>query len=374
MQLEWTPWALPGMAGTAVAWSAAVVLLRTAPSRPLNRRLAAVLFAEGLWQAGFLLYLSEDPRVAMGFSAVAVGAMASIPFLYLAFLAVALDTPLVRPFRSRTSLVLLVLAALGTGGAVILYPHTFIGDIYRPPWAASNFVFRAPGARLAQVHGLASLFGLVASFHAFLRAGRGTHARSRAGWFAIAFGVRDLFNALLWTLYPVLRPIPFWGDLLANQGGAYISVLYVALMAYAVLQAQLFDLDLKIKFALERGTVGAAIAGGFFVGSEILESVIPVRGTILGLLSAAVIVVLLRPVQRFAEALAGRLMRGVEDSPDYRHSRKQAVYRAALEGAMEDGEITDRERSILRRLQEQLDLTAETAGRLEREVGRAIPG
>ena len=80
MQLEWTPWALPGMAGTAVAWSAAVVLLRTAPSRPLNRRLAAVLFAEGLWQAGFLLYLSEDPRVAMGFSAVAVGAMASIPF------------------------------------------------------------------------------------------------------------------------------------------------------------------------------------------------------------------------------------------------------------------------------------------------------
>ncbi len=80
------------------------------------------------------------------------------------------------------------------------------------------------------------------------------------------------------------------------------------------------------------------------------------------------IVLLLRPVQRFAQALADRIMRGVEDTPDYRESRKHEVYRAALEGAMTDGAITEKERHILSRLREQLGFSAEVADRIEREM------
>ena len=95
---------------------------------------------------------------------------------------------------------------------------------------------------------------------------------------------------------------------------------------------------------------------------------IPVQSTILGLLTAGVIVLLLRPVQRMAETFTNGIMRGVRDTPDYVESRKHQVYQAALEGAIEDGTISERERDILRRLREQLELPAAVAEELEAKM------
>ena len=61
-------------------------------------------------------------------------------------------------------------------------------------------------------------------------------------------------------------------------------------------------------------------------------------------------------------------MRGVRDTPDYLQSRKHEVYRATLEGALEDGAITTRERKILDRLREQLEIPVAVAERLEQEM------
>lgn len=366
--LTWTPWAVPGILNLLVAWSAAIVLLRTAPRRSLNRRLAFVLFLEGVWLGGSVFFMIESQHLFLVQAAIAVAAMAALPFQYLSFLGVALDTRLVAPFRSRTAFILLGVASVVAGLAVLLSPSTFMGEPYSPPWATWNFLFRPWGARIAQVHGLASLFGLIAALAAYLKAEPGTTARSRAKWFAIAFGVRDAYNMLTFTLYPTLRPIAFWGDLIYNPGPPIINLAYVALLAYGVLRAQLFDIDLKVKFALKQSTVGAVIAGGFFTGSELLERVVPVESMILGLLVSGVIVLLLRPVQRFAEALANGIMRGVEDTPDYVQSRKHEVYRAALEGAITDGAITQKERDILSRLREQLGLSVDVADRIENDL------
>ncbi len=172
----------------------------------------------------------------------------------------------------------------------------------------------------------------------------------------------------------MLRPIPLWGDLIYNLAPGIWNVLYVALTAYGVLRVQLFDLDLKLKFALRQSTVGAAIAGAFFLGSELLEGLVPVEGTILGLLSAGVIVALLKPVQAVAERFAGRIMTGVSDHPSYLEGQKHQVYRAALEGALEDGSISDRERSILDRLRDQLGIDSEIARTLERDTVRLVTG
>jgi hypothetical protein len=366
--LSWTPWAVPGIVALLVAWSAAIVLLRTAPDRSLNRRLAFVLFLEGLWLGASVFFMVEDRDVFLFIAAIGVAAMAALPFQYLSFLGLALDTRLVAPFRSRTVFILLGVASAAAGLAVLVSPSSWLGELYSPPWATWNFHFRPWGAAVAQIHGIASLFGLLAAVSAYLKAQPGTDARSRAKWFAIAFGVRDTFNAISWIFYPTLRPITFWGDFIYNPGPAIINIGYVALIAYGVLRAQLFDIDLKLKLALKQSTVGAVIAGGFFTGSELLERVIPVESGILGLLLAGVIVLLLRPVQRFAQALADRIMRGVEDTPDYRESRKHEVYRAALEGAMTDGAITEKERRILSRLREQLGFSAEVADGIEREM------
>ncbi len=50
-----------------------------------------------------------------------------------------------------------------------------------------------------------------------------------------------------------------------------------------VLRALLFDIDPKLRFALQQGTVGAMIGGTFLVASEVLERLFPVDGMALGL-------------------------------------------------------------------------------------------
>lgn len=368
MDLSWTWWSVPGLLGGWVSWAGAAVLLRTAPENPVNRRLATVLLIEGAWMQGAFFFMIGNEQAFLVVASITVGALAAIPFQYLAFLGAAVDTPLVRPFRSGLAWGLLGLLSLAAMLFVVMAPEHFIGELYSPPWASLNFLFAPMGALAAQLHALASVLGLVASLHALKRAPRGTIQRSRAAWFAIAFGVRDLFNASWWTLYPTFRQIPFWGDFLSNIAPMLVSLLYIALLLYAVLRVQLFDLDLKLKFALAQGTVGAMIAGGFFVGSEWLESIIPVQSTILGLLVAGGIVLLLRPVQRVAEAFANRVMGGVQDTPAYRQARKQEVYRAAFEGAVSDGGLTDREREILTHVRDKLGISQGQAAQLELEV------
>ncbi|NIP57267.1 MAG: hypothetical protein GWO00_04460, partial [Gemmatimonadetes bacterium] len=87
---------------------------------------------------------------------------------------------------------------------------------------------------------------------------------------------------------------------------AYLG--YIVLMSYGVLQAQLFDINLRIRGVLQRSTVVAVIAGVFFIGSEILEALLPIDDAVLGVFMATVIVLLLRPLQSVAERVAARIL------------------------------------------------------------------
>jgi len=71
------------------------------------------------------------------------------------------------------------------------------------------------------------------------------------------------------------------------------------------------------KFALQHNTVTALIVGGFVVGSEVLESFIPVSGTVLSLFVAVTILVMLRPIQRLALRKVDRLMHNDHSTPAY---------------------------------------------------------
>lgn len=370
MGLTWTLWRVPAFLAGLTAWAEAVIVARTAPERSLNQRLALLLFLEGTATTlGAVAFMIQDPGTFRVVEAAALAFMATLPFQYPAFLAVAVDSPLVRPFRSRTAFGLLALCSVVAAAWLLASPNTFMGRLYAPSWATWNFHFRPAGERLAQLVGLASLLGLVAALDGYRRSRPGTAARSRAKWFAIAFGIRDAYTGLTFVLYPVLRPIPVWGDLIYNSAWSLALFFYVLLLAYGVLRWQLFDLDLKLKIALKRSTVGAVFGVAFFTGSYLLDQVIPVNGALLGFLVSAGIVLALRPVQRFAEGLANRLMGGVQDTPEYRRARKLQVYRAALEGAVADGVISERERSILRRLQQELGISEREAVRAERDVG-----
>ncbi len=372
MNLVWTWWGVPGTFAFVAAWSCAIVALRTDPRRTLNQKLSLILILEGLLTGGLLgpIFFFDNPIIVRVLATIGTAAMVALPFQYLSFLAFALDTPLVAPFRSRVATVLLGLASTAAAIFVFVNPHMFISELYRPGWAPWNFEYLALGQRGTQLMGLAYLFGLIAAVTAYFRTRKGSIARNRAKWFAIAFGFRDVFSGSAQILYPILRPVPFWGEFIYNPANAIVYSVYFLLLAYAVLRFQLFKIDLKVKFALQQSTVGALVIGGFIVGSEVLESLIPVSGTVLNIIVAIAILIVLRPIQRLALSITDGLMRSVQNTTEYLNVRRVEVYCAALEGAFEDGLITDKERSILDHLRDSLGISQLEAVALEKEFSQ----
>jgi hypothetical protein len=372
MNLVWTWWGVPGTFAFVAAWCCAIVSLRTNPRRTLNQKLSLILILEGFFAAGTAgaLFFFDNPTIVTALVTCGVAAMVALPFQYLSFLAVSLHTPLVAPFRSLAARVLLDLASIVAAIYVFANPHMFISELYRPGWAPWNFQFVDLGQRGAQLQGIVYLFGLIAAVTVYIRARKGSIARNRAKWFAIAFGFRDVFVGITQILYPIFRPVPFWGDFVYNPGQTLAYSAYFLLLAYAVLRFQLFNIDLKVKFILQQSTVGALIIGGFIVGSEVLESFVPVSGTVLNIVVAIAILIVLRPMQRLALRMTNSLMRSVQNTPEYLGVRRLVVYRAALEGAVEDGVITDKERSILDHLRDSLGISPEEGVALEKELSQ----
>ena len=367
MNLVWTWAGIPGTFAFVAAWFCAIVALRTAPGRPLNRMLALILVLEGLFAGGMmgLLFLVDDPTIVIALVTVGASAAAALPYQYLTFLAIALDSPLVKPFRSRFAMILLGIFSLLAVTLVFVYPERFYSELYRPGWAPWNSRLIDLGALVLQLLGIVYLFGFFVAVTAFFTAKKGSMTRSRAKWFAIAFGVRDAYVGLVTILYPIVRPIPFWGDFIYNQSIAIAYSVYVLLLAYAVLRSQLLDIDLKVKFALQHSTVVALIAGIFIISSELLETLIPVSSTALSIFVAIAILIVLRPLQRLALRMSDRLMKNVQDTPEYLDARRHEVYRATLEGVAKDGVVSDKERKVLDHLRDNLGISESDAQALE---------
>jgi len=71
---------------------------------------------------------------------------------------------------------------------------------------------------------------------------------------------------------------------------------------------------------------------------------------------------------RIGARVADTAMPSVRETSDYVAFRKMEVYKAALEGAMEDGAVSAKEREVLRRLRESLGITDADASALERDL------
>jgi hypothetical protein len=366
----WNWWGVPGTLVLVLAWLAAAVALRAAPHRRLNLQLAIVLLLEGVYGAGNfgLLFFVTDPLVAGVFARLGAIAMATLPLQYLVFLGVSLRSPITRPFGTTGGRWSLHALTLGAIGLLLTAPGLFITDVFQPDWAPWNFTYVGYGPRVVQFHGVVSLLGLIVSIDAFRRAPLGSVERNQAGWFIVAFGLRDAFIAAIQVLMPYVRPIPFWGDLIYNPVHGMMYVTYVPLLAYAILRHQLLDIDLRVRFALKQGTVGALLAGSFLVASELIESVVDVDGPMLGIVLALVITAALKPAQIVAERVALAAVPQVSGGSAYMDDRRRIVLRGALENAWSDGHLTHREQEFVRMLREELDVPEAMAKEIEAEV------
>ena len=345
-----------------MCWVLAIVLYRVGVPGSVARKLALLLVVESitLITGGFPLELLgpeirlplyQDPVLfQVSFVSHTLGDCLMLA-LYPIFLAAALHTRPVRHFGRKPWPVILFAVAGVIFAVVQITPWTIGATIL---YAALSLLFG---------------FSLIASIHAWRTAARGG-ARTRAGIFALAFGVRDLcwgfvYASAIWRIAV--------GTYTTEEDPAYIqhiyilgTFLYVPVLAYGILRTQLFDIDLKIRWTIKQSTVAAIFVAIMFLISEgaslFLEAEL---GPIAGLIAGAVVVFFLAPLQRFADRVASAAMPNTQNTPEYATYRKMQVYEAAVSEAMQEGGISAKERSLLVRLRDSLDIAEPDAMAIE---------
>lgn len=362
--------AAPGLLLLAAGPTLAGVVFLARPDRAQNRRLAALLLVTSL-SLGFYsgVRVAADER-ATAYAAYAVFAplLFLMPILYIRFLAT-LETPLRRALASRITQGIVVAVTLVAYALWYTRRERFLlgmvdGGFWRFEQGPLNTIF-VDGVSAALM-----LLGLTVAALAWWRSPTPL-ARRQNRIYALAFGIRDAIIVLwvgVFTDLVVAGRAPLFLIMLLPLA----ELLLVGLLAYGMLKMQLFDIDLRIKWTLSKGTVAAAFVAVFFIVSEGAQQLLSKQlGSLAGLVAAGSLVFALAPLQRAADRLVDGALPTVRDSPEYLTVRRREVYQAAVEGVLEDGEITPKERSVLARLQDQLGLTASEALTIEREAMRA---
>lgn len=366
-----------GIPAAIVAWAFALYVLVVAPPTRGARFLVAMLFADGLaviTSYNNLLYLNPllesvgVPGVPGVLHQVSDWVVVAV---YLPFLGMTLSSPLVAPLKSP---IISRLVLFGGLGIALMIP--FLPVDVRERFDVPFYI----------VICVVLTWGFAAALHTWYIASSEAE-RSRARAFTFAFGVRDV----LWTITFGYYTLAFYGVIgssleeLAATSIMYnvflplfyelAVIIYVPLVAYGVLRVQLFDVDLRIKRTLKRGTVAAAFVATFFVISELASNYLSDQfGTVLGVLVTGALVFFLDPIQRAAERLSNAAMPNTVDTPEYEAFRKLQVYDSAIRAALEDGHISVRQRRVLNSMIETMGIDPAVAERMEADSLAARSG
>lgn len=344
--------------------SLAVVLFRVGTPGSVARKLSLLLVAEGatLLSTGYIdLFLTPEARAQawhppwVRFEEIVhtLGDCVML-VLYPPFLAAALRTRLTRPFERK-----------GVRMAITAYATALFFLVLFGPLDIS-------GTALYLSLSIMFFFALIASLHAWW--GATGAARTRAGVFAIAFGLRDI----CWSIVYLGAVYLIWiGEYYVvdpdASGAVYViyamgSLLAVPLIAYGILRTQLFDIDLRIRRTIKQSTLAAIFVTVFYLASETAERLLSSElGGVIGLLASAIVVFFLVPLQQFAERIASMAMPNTQDTPEYAAYRKMQVYEAAFDEARQGG-ISDKERVLLDHLRESLGIAPADAQALENDL------
>lgn len=371
MGAYWNSFGFIGATALVSFWLMAAFVWVKAAHRAAKWRLSLLFIVEGTSVGtctGLIMFMGE-PAEAYAVRALSAFALVLLPPVYLWFLGT-LDTPLVRPLRSPWAQVGLGLAGALSVGLILLEPQRFVGVPVNPWYARWDVPYGPWAIHAFQVMGLVGLFALGAAVHAYVRAPRGGLARQQAKAFAVAFGMRDILYALfIFVVLPNIGGDRIWG-VLWRQGAPVYTTAFLGVLGYGIFKTQLFDIDLKVKVAIQRSTVLASFVLVFFLVSEGIEALVSSQaGTWAGLATAGLLALGIRRLERGASVVADRIMPAVKDTPAYRDSRKREVYAASFESAIRTGGVvTKRERALLGAFRQQLGLTARDARVIERRV------
>jgi len=350
-----------GIPAAFIAWIFALYVFLVAPKILAARLLIALLVIDGI--AVISSYGNSyiiDAYIGLGETRWWQIHQASdwlVITFYLAFIGVTVRSPLTNPFRSPAAM----WGLIGVGSAMALWMFFLDKE------ELTGFM---PVLYPAIV--ITLTWGFVSAIHAWIIA-NDEASRARARAFTLAFGIRDV----IWIITFIITTMNVLGmlspDGLVNQimpvAYAMAVILYVPLVAYGMLRTQLFDIDLRIKRTLKRSTVAAAFVAAYFLVSEVAANYLSSQlGTVLGLTCTAALIFFLEPIQRAAQKFSDAAMPNTRATPEYETYRKLQVYEAALQTALENGDISSRERQVLNTLIRTMGIDAQAAQALEQDA------
>ncbi len=142
-----------------------------------------------------------------------------------------------------------------------------------------------------------------------------------------------------------------------------------ALIVYAVVQHHFLDSRRRLRGTVRTSTLVGVLLVLFFVVKELLEEVLEERYPIIpGLAAAVIAVALLHPILIVVGRLVRKWMPATAALSNLKPNERFAVYRSQVEVVWMDGVVTRKERSLLDRMRDRLEVPAEAAERIEREV------
>ncbi|HUR24821.1 MAG TPA: hypothetical protein VM327_02260 [Candidatus Thermoplasmatota archaeon] len=369
-----------GLAVMALVLILAAVLWRGAHANRANRLAATVLALEalGVGSGAFYAFSTNGPPWIYLLSGALFVASASV---YPRLIST-LDTPLARPFRGRAGLLACMAFA-----AVVLPANVFNGwaewNVEHggvPSWANSLLPVAATVATVGLLLGvsLLGIYSLAAAVSAYWRTEPGSALRRRAHWWVVAFGTRDA----LWILHVLvlLALIAAQGE--SSQGleelwiwGPPLYLLvYASALTYGILRSQLFDIELRLKWGISRGTSVTILVVAALVASKIAEFYLTrTIGYAAGATMAGLLLFFVPRLNKLGDKVAQKAMPTVQNTSSYVAFRKLEVYQAAVQSAIESGGISAKERDLLSRLQVKLGISREDALQVEADAAPSPP-
>ena len=275
------------------------------------------------------------------------------------------------------------LMALGFAVASLAEVGGVLGILLFAGWEATvTAAGTTPGALIAQVVALSTLpVALVATTMIAtdsFDAGR----RSRAIW-QLAIPAATVGLPLLARTFAAGGEPHSYLFFSALPRAIAAILLGYALVRQVTTALDVIQLDLRAAAAVRRGTVGGILVAIFFVISESAAQIFsqfaatqemsPVVSQLIGILGAAVLLVILHPLNRLGERLSTSILPTSKPLDDLRDQERARIYEEQVELAWADGSITRKERLLLDRLREQLKLPVSQAVAMESRAVKRSP-
>lgn len=165
-------------------------------------------------------------------------------------------------------------------------------------------------------------------------------------------------------------------DHATNLGLQGLARLFgVAVLAYAILRLQLFDIEIKLRWGINRSALVLVFLAVFFVVDQLIEAIAgEALGTIAGAVASGLLLFALHPLQKMTERIgAAALPHARADDNKYILRRKRETYRNAYATAWADGNLTAKDQRMLQQVRDALGLPDKDIVAIERDWAKHAP-